>query len=373
MERGVLRGIALLRVVALAVVIGTLIVERGSLRMVALAALLVALATATTLYVSWLHVAQPARLTAGPVVGAEILVGAALLAFDGLVFKSGHIGSVQAGLAGSWPIAGVLTAGVAFGPWGGLATGTAMGAAHALAAPLNGVSLRSSGVLAVLTSCVLYAIYGLAAGYAVRFIHAYDETLSRTRARDEVSRTLHDGVLQTLAVIERRSDSPELAALAREQERDLRAFLAGMGSEQAEGLLRGGRAGRVSAVALRSSIQQLVSRQLRDTPTRATVLVADDAPTIRSERADALLGAVAEALANVAKHAGAANVTVFVEPHGRRGLFCSVKDDGVGFDEGRVREGLGVTNSIRRRVTDVGGKVEVVARTGAGTEVRLWA
>ena len=38
---------------------------------------------------------------------------------------------------------------------------------------------------------------------------------------------LHDGVLQTLALIERRADQHDLAQLAREQERALRAFLAG--------------------------------------------------------------------------------------------------------------------------------------------------
>jgi signal transduction histidine kinase len=204
----------------------------------------------------------------------------------------------------------------------------------------------------------------------MRMIHAYDATLSRSRARADVSRTLHDGVLQTLAVIERRSDDPELASLAREQERELRAFL----SDEIEpaGALGGSGRRRVTSAELQSSMRKLVSRQLRHTATRATVFVAEDVPPMSSARAEALLGAVAEALANVAKHASATTVTVFAEPAGRSGVFCSVKDDGVGFDISQVGEGFGITNSIRRRMTDVGGRVEVVARAGGGAEVRLW-
>ncbi len=373
MTSGLLRGIAIFRLVALAIVIGTLVTERGSLKMTVVASVLVGLTTGATVLITWLNVAQPAALTSVPVVGGEVLLGALLLLFDGLVFRTGHVGSTQAGLAGSWPIAGVLSAGVALGPWLGLAAGSVMGAAHTLAAPLNGVSLHSSAVLAVITSFVLYAVYGVATGSAVRVIHAYDETLSRSRARDEVSRTLHDGVLQTLAVIERRSGDPDLAALAKEQERDLRAFLAGIGHGQAGLPGSGSRRQRVDAGELRSSIQQLVSKQLRHTSTRATVLVADDTPSLPAHRADVVLGVISEALANVGKHARAAKVTVFVEPFGRKGLFCSVKDDGVGFDVESVREGLGLTSSIRGRAREIDGRVELVARDGMGVEVRLWA
>jgi signal transduction histidine kinase len=371
---GLLRGIAIFRLVALAIVIGTLVTERSSLKMTILASVLVALTTVATLSITWLNLTKSDALTSIPVVGGELLIGAALLLFDGLVFRTGHVGSTQSGLAGSWPIAGVLSAGVAMGPWIGLVAGSIMGIAHVLAAPLNGVSLKSSSVLAVLTSFVLYAIYGVAAGYAVRVVHAYDETLSRTRARDEVSRTLHDGVLQTLAVIERRSGDPELSALAREQERDLRAFLSDIAREQAGPFAAASvRRKRVAASELRASIQQLVSRQLRHSSTRSTVFVAEDTPPIPSQRADAVLGAVSEALANVAKHAAASNVTIFVEPFERKGLFCSVKDDGVGFDVDSVVEGFGMTNSIRRRIDEIGGRVELVGRDGIGTEVKLWA
>ena len=45
------------------------------------------------------------------------------------------------------------------------------------------------------------------------------------KAREEVARTLHDGVLQALAVIERRTADAQIAKIARDQERELRDFL----------------------------------------------------------------------------------------------------------------------------------------------------
>jgi hypothetical protein len=53
-------------------------------------------------------------------------------------------------------------------------------------------------------------------------------------------------------------------------------------------------------------------------------------------------------------------------------LFCSVKDDGAGFDPAATPEGAGLRRSVRGRVAEVGGRVEVDGRPGRGTEVRCW-
>jgi signal transduction histidine kinase len=86
---------------------------------------------------------------------------------------------------------------------------------------------------------------------------------------------------------------------------------------------------------------------------------------------EALGGAVGEALTNAAKHGGAGHATVYVEA-GDTELFVSVKDDGGGFDPGGAIEGVGTARSIRGRVEDAGGRVEIDGNPGHGTEVRLW-
>jgi signal transduction histidine kinase len=349
----------------------------------ALAWLLVGLAGVVTMSLTTLGVRRPAALlTPGP-ISIELAVAVALLICDGIVFRHGHIGSNQSSLAGAWPLAGVLTVGVAIGEWAGVASGVAMGFARFASVPLNGVpvsSIRASVSLSILSTFVLFGIAGAVSGYAVRLLRRADNEISRARAHEEVSRTLHDGVLQTLAVVERRASDPQLAAMAREQEQELRAYLAGFvgaGATSPETV----RFGRPRNGSRRESIPagQLEVRLRRDAArfeerfsARVDVVVAADLPALRSEVADALTGAVAEALTNAGKHGGASRVTIFVEPAERGVVFCSVRDNGSGFDAADTVEGLGMTGSIRGRVNGVGGRIEIDGAPGRGAEVRMW-
>ena len=62
----------------------------------------------------------------------------------------------------------------------------------------------------------------------VRSLAAERAERIRSQERAEMAAHLHDSVLQTLAMVQRRADEPrEVAALARRQERELRAWLAG--------------------------------------------------------------------------------------------------------------------------------------------------
>jgi signal transduction histidine kinase len=173
-----------------------------------------------------------------------------------------------------------------------------------------------------------------------------------------MARDLHDGVLQTLALIERRSPSDEVARLARDQERELRSYLFADG-------------GRPQTLA--AGLRAVAARAERSWPALAvTVTVSEDVPPLPLDAVAAATGATAEALTNAARHGHAQRVVVFADlDDAGGGLFLTVKDDGAGFDAGQVREGTGMARSIRGRVEQVGGRVEFASTPGDGAEVRI--
>lgn len=298
---------------------------------------------------------DPSGLLAPAPVLIELVVGAALVAFDGLARQPGTVFSFGQSIGSTWPLVGILGAGVALGPAVGVAAGTAMGGARILSTVLNGSDdYAHAAVLSLTNTVVFYALAGGVAGYVYRLLVRAREEVAGARAREEVARTLHDGVLQTLAVVERRATDPALSRLAREQERDLREFLFGS---------------KPVATDLGAALRSAAARFEDAFGARAQVLVPAGLGLPR-DSVTALAGAVGEALTNAGKHSGATRVVVFVDDED--GLFCSVKDDGCGFDPATTPEGVGLSRSIRGRITEAGGRVEVAGAPGSGTEVRIW-
>jgi signal transduction histidine kinase len=212
--------------------------------------------------------------------------------------------------------------------------------------------------LAVVSTGVSWVVFGAVCGVIVGLVRRAQRQLAEAEVRERMARDLHDGVLQTLALIERRSLSPDIAQLARDQERDLRAYLFGDYGHK---------------TGLPADLRATAARFEKAWPgTLVTVTVSDDIPTLQGEPVDAVAGAVAEALTNAAKHGHAHHTVVFAdldEPSG--GLFVSVKDDGEGFDPATITEGVGMTRSIRGRMERLGGTVEFASTPGEGTEVRM--
>jgi signal transduction histidine kinase len=317
-----------------------------------LAVLLVGAALAVSAGATYLVRTDPERLLAIPALATELAVGFALGAGDGWAYAHDHAQS----LGSVWPLAGVLTAGAALAGRGGAIAGAVVGLGRLCGDLLQARSTEPLADLSVSASStfVLYALAGGAAGYATVKLREAEREISTVRAREEVARTLHDGVLQTLAVVQRRASDPDLARLAREQERELREYL--FGAEPAGG-------------ELGPQLRRAAARFEDHFGGVARVVLADDLPGLAPGVVDALAGAVAEALTNAGKHGEASVVTVYAEPDGGA-VFCSVKDDGRGFDG--TPEGVGLTRSVRGRIAEVGGRVEVDGNPGRGTEVRLW-
>jgi len=86
--------------------------------------------------------------------------------------------------------------------------------------------------------------------------------------------------------------------------------------------------------------------------------------------------AVRAAIDNVRRHCGAsAKAWVLVDDEGET-VTVTVRDDGPGMPTGRLAEAaaegrLGVSQSMRGRMRDLGGSADISSAPGAGTEVRL--
>ena len=123
---------------------------------------------------------------------------------------------------------------------------------------------------------------------------------------------------------------------------------------------------------LGAALRAVAARIERRDGIRVEVLfVDDDHPHVAPSVVEAMSGAVGEALTNAHKHGHASRATVFVDVDDE--VFCSVKDDGDGFDSTATSPGAGITSSIEGRLAEVGGTAVVDARPGTGVEVRLQA
>jgi len=261
-------------------------------------------------------------------------------------------------LASVWVAGPVLALAAALGRDGGLAGALAVGGAL--------IALRQRIGDQELFNLTLLVISGVTFGYVATRIRATAQQLHVALAaemaaveRERLARTIHDGVLQVLAAVQRRGpalgpDGAELAALAADQEIALRVLMsrqppAGEGRSDLTSALRPAATARIEVVA------------------------PVDPVWLPSPVVDELVAVVREALTNVERHAGpGARAWVVVEDLGTS-ISLSVRDNGAGIEAGRldraVADGrLGVAASIRGRVHDLGGRVALTTAAGDGTE-----
>lgn len=309
---------------------------------------------ATLLWITFFYFADPARLLQPAAVLSEIAMCALLLGLD--VWVYGSLDHAQA-LPSVYPVASIFTVGMAAGTRAAMAAGFGFGAARYLG--LVVFATGSNWSLDHIASWVLFVVTAWVSAYLLERLVASDRAITSFRAREEVARTLHDGVLQTLAVIQRRSEDTELVKLARTQELELREYLF---------------SGATSSADLAATLRE-VARKAEDRYGYVVqVIAAPDLEAGSPDRIHALKGAVTEALTNAHKHGQASKVTIYAEPTAESTweAFVSVKDDGCGFDPSDVSSGEGLKGSIEARVREAGGQVEIDGRPGRGTEIKLW-
>jgi signal transduction histidine kinase len=179
----------------------------------------------------------------------------------------------------------------------------------------------------------------------------------REQERAELAAHLHDSVLQTLALIQKRAGDPrEVAGLARRQERELRSWL----------LERPGR-GKHNTVVTALERAAAEVEELHRVPIE--VVTVGDGPL--DGRLEAVVQAAREAMTNAAKFAGSERVDLYAEVEPER-VEVFVRDRGVGFDPlGIPPDRRGVRDSIIARMERHRGRADVHSRIGEGTEVEL--
>ncbi|WP_330272403.1 PspC domain-containing protein [Lentzea sp. NBC_00516] len=179
----------------------------------------------------------------------------------------------------------------------------------------------------------------------------------RTEERAEIAAHLHDSVLQTLALIQKQSESPrEVKRLARSQERELRGWL--YGREVGE-----------QPHSISVAIAQVCAEVEDGFAIAVSQVVVGDAEL--EDGMFALVQAAKEAMVNAAKHAGVAEVSVYAEVEPEK-VTVFVRDRGKGFDPDAVPDDRhGLAGSIRGRMTRHGGEVRLRTAPGEGTEVQL--
>jgi signal transduction histidine kinase len=294
---------------------------------------------------------------------AEVVIVVALMLSTELVASDQWVADNQSLATTLWATNATISAAILLGPVGGMAAGLAvMAAAAAMKGQVNLDLGRNASI-------VIELAVGLAVGMAAqtaRRAHAELERAVRLSAaleeRERLSRQVHDGVVQVLALMAKKGrewggEATELGELAGAQERALRRLISSAGPEESAGAV---------------DVRMLLSRRESD---RVSLSLPGDPVLLDSAVAAELDAAVGNALANVVAHAGpGARAFVFVEDLGDA-VTVTVRDDGVGIPSGRLAQAagegrVGIAKSIVGRLRALGGTA-TLSTDSCGTEWEL--
>lgn len=223
-------------------------------------------------------------------------------------------------------------------------------------------TMRDTGIALAVALGGIALVLGPSVIRIARSLGAERDQRIRVQERAAVAAHLHDSVLQTLTLIQKRSDDPAAtAALARHQERSLRRWL--YGGTDLDGAALAPDGWRAAAEQMVGEVEDLHAVAVE------LVMVGDGELT---PAVTAAIAAAREALVNAAKFSGVLHLSMYCEWSGDRfSLF--VRDRGKGFDLALVdADRRGISDSIVGRVRSVGGQATIRTAPGDGTEVEIW-
>lgn len=220
----------------------------------------------------------------------------------------------------------------------------------------NVASFVNSLVFTAIAVAGMALVFGPLVWRAVTQLRVEREARVRASERADIAAMVHDQVLHTLALIQRRAgDQREVMRLARGQERALRNWLYQPSAAPDETF-------KAALEAAAAEVEDSFAIELD------AVIVGD---CDLDPHSSALVAAAREAMVNAAKHAGVAAVSLYAEVETSE-LAVFVRDRGVGFDPDEVADDRhGIRGSIMDRMERHGGSAEVRSTPGEGTEVRL--
>ena len=206
---------------------------------------------------------------------------------------------------------------------------------------------------------------------------AFELTRAEENERQAIARDLHDDLGQLLSVIKLKLGKLRSTVEQPEVQRVL--------SEASELIGRGERSVRSLAAQLSPAVLyelglepalEWLAEEMRNSYGLSVELSDDGVVKPLSQSARAIVyRAIRELLINVAKHAGAAKARLATHRAGDS-LVATISDAGAGFDPAeaasRPRRGLGL-NSVRERLSFIGGTFEITSASGHGTRVTLTA
>ena len=201
--------------------------------------------------------------------------------------------------------------------------------------------------------------------------------LTEERQRRDLAQDLHDSIGQTLALSKLRVDSmrygegaskisPELESLSRNLEDAI---------EQTQSLIFRLSPPVLYQVGLGEALEYLAESMERSYGVSIAVSSEVNALRLPEDESVLLFRAVQELLINIVKHAKARRSRITLK-RGDNNVQVEVQDDGIGFDtrllsaQGSVKKGFGLL-SIRERLHNLGGRMEVQSLTGGGTKVSI--
>lgn len=311
-----------------------------------------------TCVISWAYRAYSRRTTGW--VLADMAVALVALGVTGLVKEPGF----HSTLPGFWVMAAMFAWAIHWRLPGGAAAAVLLSVGDLLTRRYVSETVYGNLFLLLIGGPIVGLMVDSLLRSAERTAVAEREAAAATE-RTRLARAVHDGVLQALALVQRRGpdlgpEGADLARLAGEQEQALRALIRQQDAVDDAG------PGTVDLVGALAALEHRPG---------VSVAVPLDAVPLDAARAREIVAVVSACLDNVATHVGdgaPAWVLLEVTPDA---VHVSVRDEGAGIPAGRLdeaaREGRwGVSSSIRGRAADLGGTADLV--TGPfGTEWEL--